>query len=293
MTLLRLRPASAIAIGSILLGLPFAHGQTVFTQWTFDNVPAAPTTTNTSPTASTGSGTAASLGMGLFTGPDASNIENVVGTDTGTVDGLPNNTGTANNMWRVVGTNGWNSGAAIGTQGAQFLTSTSGEQNIIAQFDMYITAQGENTFQAQYTINGTSWINAPLTYAGSAIAGNAAGSVLTNSTNSKIVTGTYFQAGLSGTGNDAQFDGFTVNLTGVSAVNNDPNFGLRIVNAATGSAVLNLSKGTALNNTSGNWRLDDVTFEGTAIPEPSTWALITGCLALGYVALRRRTALQA
>ena len=291
-----LKNTLALAIGSaILLAAPGALAQTVFTQWTFDNLTNG--TATTSPAASTGSGTASSVGMtatgGPYatanaTGPDTSNIDNVVGTDTGSVDGLANNTATANNMWRIVGTNGWNSGAAIGTQGAQFLTSTAGEQNIVAAFDIYVTAQGESSFQAQYTINGTTWINAPLTYAGAAIAGNGAGSVTTNSTNASIVTGTYFQA--SAAGGDTQFDGFQVNLSGVTAVNNDPNFGLRIVNAATGTAVTNVKTLGALNNTSGNWRLDDVTFEGTAIPEPSTWALILGSFALAIAAWRRRQA---
>jgi len=287
----RIRTASALALGSILLlGLPLARGQSAFTQWTFDSLAVG---TNLSPAPSTGTGTTSSLGMGLFTGPDTSNIDGVVGTDNGSYDGLPNNTGTANNMWRIVGSNGWNNGAAIGTQGAQFLTSTVGQQGITAQFDLYITAQGESSFQAQYTSDGTTWINAPLTYAGSLIAGNGAGSVTTNSSNPNIVNGTYFQAGVSGAKNDAQFDDFTVNLTGISAVNNDPNFGLRIVNAATGSAVTNLSLGTALNNTSGNWRIDNVTFEGQVIPEPSTWALIAGCAVLGWAVIRRSPALQA
>jgi hypothetical protein len=194
-------------------------------------------------------------------------------------------------MWRIVGTNGWNSGAAIGTQGAQFNASTVGEQNITASFDIYITVQGESSFQAQYTTNGTTWINAPLSYAATQISGNGVGSVLTNSSNANIVQGNYFQA--SADTSDAQFNGFTVNLTGISGVNNDANFGLRIVNAATGTAVTNLKTLGALNNTSGNWRLDNVTIEGTAIPEPSTWALLAGSVVFAAVLVRRRQLAQA
>jgi hypothetical protein len=289
----------ALAAASLVAGTR-AGAQSVFTAWNFDNLTSG--ATSFSPAASTGTGTALSIGMtsstsgaGSFptagaTGPDTSNIFTLQGTDTGSVDGLSNNTSAANLTWRIVGTNGWNSAAAIGAQGAQFSASTVGEQNITASFDLEITSQGESSFQAQYTINGTTWLNAPLTFAGAAIAGNGGGSVLTNSLNANIVNGTYFQATASGKGTDQWFDGFTVNLSAISAVNNDPTFGFRIVNAATGTAVTNVSQLAALNNTSGNWRLDDVTFSGTAIPEPSTWALIAGCVVLGSAMLRRRFA---
>jgi hypothetical protein len=278
----------SLAIGSIIvLASPLLRAQSTIAAWNFDNL--ANGLTTSSPAPSTGLGTSSSVGMtstGVLnyptpnaTGPDTSNIDNVQGTDT-------DNSSTNNNVWRIVGTNGWNSGTAIGTQGAQFNTSTAGETNISVSFDIEITVQGEANLQVEYTTNGTLWQNAALTFTG------AGATILTNSSNSNIVNGSYFHG--APTVNDTWFNGITANLTGITAVNADPNFGIRIVNAATGAADVNLKTNGALNNTSGNWRLDDVTISGTAaIPEPSTWALVIGVLALGFAAIRRRTAVRA
>jgi hypothetical protein len=44
-----------------------------------------------------------------------------------------------------------------------------------------------------------------------------------------------------------------------------------------------------INNTSGNWRFDDVTISGVAsVPEPSSWAL-AGIVAVAFAGLRRIT----
>ena len=46
------------------------------------------------------------------------------------------------------------------------------------------------------------------------------------------------------------------------------------MSAATGTDDTNTA-GTALNNTSGNWRFDEVTLSGTAgVPEPSALAFV-------------------
>jgi hypothetical protein len=270
-------------LGALSLFLaPLSDGQSVITEWQFDTQTAG--TTTSSPTTTIGSGTASTLGMLLYanagkSASDTSGIYNVAGTDV-------DNSGTGNNAFRIVGNNGWNSGAAIGTQGAQFNVSTASFTSIAVSFDIEITTQGESAFQVQYTTNGSTWLNGAISYAGSP----SSGSVLTNSTNPNIVNGSYFKGA---TGTDTWFNGITLNLSGVSAVNNDPSFGIRIVNATTGSANTALA-GTALNNTSGNWRLDDVTVEGlTAIPEPADYALALGIAALAAVLLRRRQRLAA
>jgi hypothetical protein len=89
--------------------------------------------------------------------------------------------------------------------------------------------------------------------------------------------------------NGGWYDGITADLSGISAVNNDPNFAVQIVNASTGVDDINQA-GTAYNNSSGNWRLDNVVISGTlvAVPEPTTLALagLGGLAAL--VAVRRR-----
>jgi hypothetical protein len=268
-----IKKTTLIAVGCLsFLAFTQANAQIVITEWKFDNLSAA---TNLTPAPSTGSGTATSMGMALFTGPDISDVTVAQGTDS-------DNSGASNQAWRVRGSNGWNSGAAIGTQGAQFNADTTGFTGINLTFDVQITAQGEANLQVEYTTDGSTWQNAGLTYAG------AGGSILTNSSNSNIVTGSYFHG--NATVNDTWFNGITANLSGVSAANNDANFGIRIVNAATGSSDVNLKTNGALNNTSGNWRFDDVTISGAAaVPEPGTCALMfAGFITLlGFQVCRR------
>ena len=252
--------------------------QSTITEWTFDNLTAG---SNTAPAPSTGSGSAASMGMAAYlsagaTPPaaDDSNIYNLQGTDL-------DNSGAGNLTWRIVGNNGWNSAAAIGTQGAQFNVSTMGYAGITVSFDVDISKRGEADLQLEYTTNGSTWINAALTFSGTG------GSILTNSSNANIVTGSYLNATF---GNDDWYNQVTANLTGVTSANNDANFGIRIVNAATGSANVDQT-GTALNNTSGNWRLDDVQVQGTSqsAPEPSTWAMLFFGL-VAFIGFRHRRA---
>ncbi len=175
----------------------------------------------------------------------------VLGADGGSSDGA------TTFIWRIRGTNGWNSGAAIGSQGAQFLTSTHGFSAISLQFDAYSTTAGEGKLQVEYTIDGSTWLNASNLSLGSASSSNTA--IATNSSSPNTVTGSYFVF----TGAQAWHNGLTVDLSGVSGVANDPNFGIRIVNAATGADCVNLA-GAAINNTSGNWRLDEVKILGSS-----------------------------
>jgi len=185
--------------------------------------------------------------------PDNSNI--VAGADTGS----PNSDPAVTNAWRIVGNNGWNSAAPIGSQGAQFLTSTTNYSSIEATFDLYATAQGSAKIQVEYTTNGTTWTNVPAADL-SIQAGDTNISVQNNATSGNTTTGGYFDITGGGSTN-LWYNGLGVNLEGISAVNNDPTFGIRIVNASKGADDVNIS-GAALNNTSGNDRLGDVQITG-------------------------------
>ena len=244
--------------------------------WTFENNSVA---TNTAPTASTnnsvGTPTAGSIGMtGAFTsgaGVDSSDILVGKSSDTGS-----NTVADLTNTWRIraaggTGTNnGWSTGAGIGTQGIQFGVNTSGFSNIQITFDWYSTSAGEANLQFEYTTNGSIWINAPLTLGGS----DSGASIVDNSSGSlaNTVVGSYVHGAGGSLGQD-WFTGLTANISDVNAAN-DSSFGFRIVNAATGSADVTMT-GAAENNTSGNWRFDNVNVTGAAaVPEPSTYAAI-------------------
>ena len=257
------------------------------TEWNFNNVA---TGVNTSPATSTGTGTASTLGM---------NIDSATGTvDSTTTDTSDINnstplssdpgTGGVNTQWRIrggngttspgTGTNAWTSLAPIGSQGAQFAVSTAGFNNIQVSFDWSPTGQGEGKLQLQYTLNGTTYFNVPA----SLLTVPTGATLSTNTTSANTVMGGYIQSSAA-----VYYNGITANLGSIAGASNDATFAIRMVNASTGADDVNATGG-ALNNTSGNWRFDEVTIAGTAItaggvPEPGTNAL--AALGLGAVAL--------
>ncbi|HXD00513.1 MAG TPA: PEP-CTERM sorting domain-containing protein [Verrucomicrobiae bacterium] len=253
-----------------------AHGSTI-TAWTFENNAIG---VNNSPTASTGTGTASSIGMDVYPTPNVGvTTDDVVlgkNSDTG-ANGIANTTQT----WRVRAqagangaANGWSSLAPIGTQGAVFAASTVGYNSINVSFDWYATTQGEANMQLEYTTDGINWNNVALTLAGS----DAGLVVLNNTTSANTVMGSYVSDNVLVNGSPAGqdwFTGLTATITDPNAAN-DPKFAIEMVNASTGADNVSTA-GTALNNNSGNWRFDNVVISGvTAAPEPSTFAL-AGC----------------
>jgi hypothetical protein len=251
--------------------LPGAQAGTI-TAWTFENNTIA---VNNNPAPSTGLGTASSIGMNVYPTPNVgvTTDDVLAGTagDTG-VNGVANTT----QIWRVRAqagsngaANGWSSLAPIGTQGAVFDASTVGYNAINVSFDWYATNQGEAKLQLAYTTDGSTWHNVPLMLSTS----DAGLAVLNNSTSPNTVNGSYVSI-TGGTGQD-WFTGLTAIINDPNAANN-PNFGIEMVNAATGADNISAS-GTPLNNNSGNWRFDNVTISGTAlvssVPEPATFAL--------------------
>ena len=280
----------SVSLGCLLLlALPRANAQAI-AGWSFENDPVA---VNNSPAPSTGSGTADSIGMNLYATPNVGVTQDdvLVGAsgDTG-VNGVADLT----NIWRIRGqagtngsANGWSSAAPIGTQGAQFFVPTTsvttGALNV--SFDWYATTQGEANLQLEYTTNGGStWQNAALI-----LGGSDAGLLLkTNSSSVNTVLGSYV-SDTKPNANAGQdwFTGLTATINNPAALD-DAGFGIELVNASTGADDIS-TQGTALNNTSGNWRFDNVTVSAAAVPEPSSWALGV-VVALAFVGLRRRFA---
>jgi hypothetical protein len=271
-----------------------AHAQsTTLADWTFDNITAKTITSSPAPT--TGTGTATSLGMtNSYNGTTAVTTDDIdlgATTDTG-ANGLADTT----NTWRVRGQtpgNGWSSQAAIGTQGVQFGVNTTGYQSVTVAFDWYATTQGEANLQLQYTTDGTTWNNVAINIGANASAGLAA-LTNTNAADTNTVQGAYISDNLVNNGSKAGqdwFQGLTATISDPAAAN-DPNFGFRLVNASTGADDVS-TQGTALNNTSGNWRFDNVEVFATpvsAVPEPgSAGMMLLGlCSVFGFAALNRR-----
>ncbi|HKD37695.1 MAG TPA: PEP-CTERM sorting domain-containing protein [Pirellulales bacterium] len=176
--------------------------------------------------------------------------------------------------------NGWSSLAPIGTQGAVFAASTVGYTGINVSFDWYATNQGEAKLQLEYTNDGVTWNNVPITIP----AAETQISALTNLVPGNTVVGSYVLGSPAGQGQN-WFPGLSAVINDPAAANN-PSFAIEMVNAATGADNTSV-KGTALNNNSGNWRFDNVTISGTVVPEPSTLVL-SACAVVALICLRRR-----
>ena len=247
--------SAALAVVCALGLAPLALGA-VITAFTFENLS---TGVNNSPAPEVGVGTATPLGMTNNFTPSPSITSADVLSNPGS--------STPSLAWRIRGNgdapnngNGWAAAAPQYSQGAEFFTSTLGFQDIVLTYDWRPTTQGVKHQQVQYTSDGNTWTNVgPLQV---------------------------------GPGSEAWVNGIMIDLSAIPAVNNNPAFGVRIVSAyapdgPNAGQYVNLA-GNPINSTSGNWRLDSITFSGNAIavPEPAS-ALLLVC-AVGGCCLARR-----
>ena len=193
--------------------------------------------------------------------------------------------------WRVRGTanNGWALAAPQYTQGAQFNVSTVGFSNIVLSFDWFSTTQGIKNLQVQYNTdvnNAAGWTN----FAG-VFGGNVA-TVKDASNNTQLVA---FANGYNTQAVGTNVTSNTINFVtnAIAGVANNANFGVRLVSAfdpATGN--YGGASGGTYNDSSGNWRFDQIAVRGVAIaastPDaPSLFLFAVG--GLGAVLARRRT----
>jgi hypothetical protein len=276
-------PRGANALNPLPLNSPLMQPPTsnVIAGWNFNGV----TGTQLTPAPSTGVGTAKALNMTngytySTTPPTVGSVDGSNVTKT-TLSSDPSGTATHNigpnnnEAWRVVGVgltgtqavgtpgtgNGWNLAAPPCTQGAEFDVNTTGFHYIVFQYDWYTTNQGVRDLQALYTTDGSTWTPVgPIQVSGG-------GSVFNNQ--------------------------ITINFhaLGITSVENNPNFGVRLVSVfdpdyigtpaysipsggnvcsagATGTytaaSLANNNQPVVYNNSSGNWRFDEVNVLGTA-----------------------------
>jgi hypothetical protein len=258
-----------LSVATAIIAAATASQAQVIAGWDFDagGTVAAPDNT---PAATSGSGTASVLGMNNTYNSTTSTADADVLASAGA------STGSGSYGWRVRGTpgNGWSSQAPIASQGAEFTpaTGSSGYNSITVSVDIDTTAQAEGRLAIEYTLNDTAvtpvWELATITSAGTVATGTP-GSIQIGS-DANIVAGNYVQLSTTAGWNNL----ITASL-GADA-DNDPNLAVEIVNATTGADDLNVA-GTAYNNSSGNWRYDNVNIDGTptAVPEPTSLALIS------------------
>src|SRR5271157_2807751 len=121
----------------LLASLSAAEAQITLSAWTFDNLALG---VNSSPSPSSGSGTASAIGLG-----SSPSVVSLAGSSSGLA-----------NSWQL---SGFTTNAAIGAQGAQFGASTVGYYQIQVSFDVYATTNAEAALQVQYTTEGSIWHN--------------------------------------------------------------------------------------------------------------------------------------
>jgi hypothetical protein len=239
----------SLLAAAAVVGLASSAFASTIANWTFTAAVASP---DNNPAPTVGTGTASSLGMTGYT--------NAVGLNTSVTDDVTSTSGDSTSSgfaWRIRGNdNGWALSAPQYTQGAEFDVPTTGFNNITVSFDWFSTTQGVADLQEQYTTDGTTWTNInPLLVA-----------VSNGYSNNNVI-----------------------NLSSIPGTSNDPSFGIRLVSAydPTAGTYLGAAGGT-YNNSSGNWRFDNITVAGTAVATPEPASL--GLLAVGGLALiaRRR-----
>jgi len=207
--------------------------------WTYEPQQGALAT----PTANTGAGTSAIIngGGGTITPMVRTGM---AGTGCGNQNGA--------NAWAF---EPFDPGSANEASGAQYKVSTAMYQNITVTWDQRWSNTAPNTLRLQYTTNGSTWTNFAMT------SGN------TSFCNGSINANGCFETNSTGD----QYRRISVNLSAITAANNNPNFGVRILAAhyqATGQFRQCAAPGS-IAGTAGTWRFDNVAVNGTLMPGPN------------------------
>ena len=255
--------SAALAAVGALAGKSAADTFSPIAVWDFNNlsvgVNTSPTPSYPNPAPPLGAAQLLSLGMtnnytdanGIVGSVDSSDVLSQSGSSD------PN---ALNNTWRMRGpalnttgnNNGWNLAAPQYTQGAEIDVSTVGRTGIKLTFDWFATNQGVRDMQEQYTTDGLNW---------------------TNINDLQIANPNAF------------INGMTIDFGGITAVENNSKFGVRLVSAfdpgisggtTYASATLASGNPVAYNNLSGNWRFDEIIVGGfgttvVAINPNLTW----------------------
>jgi hypothetical protein len=213
----------------------FSAADAQITTWTFEPLQGAAAT----PTPNTGAGSS-SIVPGATQSPGTA-----TGMDPVTLGGCGTQNGSANGAWQF---SNFNPGSATETNGVQFNASTASYSNITFSWDMRFSNTAPNTVRLQYTTDGTTWTNFVMTSGNTTI---CAGTSITSNGCFQTNTGDVYRR-------------TTVNLSAITAANNNANFGVRLVAAfdpASGQFRQATTPSSVATNT-GTWRFDNIIISG-------------------------------
>lgn len=169
--------------------------------------------------------------------------------------------GTSNGCTQTSGTGSWhfgtaNPGTTENSSGAQFMVSTAGYGNIVFEYDHRFSGTSTRTVRIQYTTNnGIEWINyhvTPTDYSNFC------------SDRGGIDDGKIDVTDPVGINVSDSWSRRTIDFSNIPGVENNPEFGVRVV-AAHFQSTGEFRQSNNVNNqaTAGTWRFDNVTFYGT------------------------------
>ncbi len=226
----------------------FANAQ--IASWTYESL--LGTDTNPTPNIGSGSSSVVNLGGGTIGSTGNYQATGMSGTGCGAQNG--------SNAWAL---NPFDPGSTNEKNGVQYNVSTVGNQNILVTWDQRFSNTSPNTVRLQYTTDGSTWTNFVMTTsnttycAGSSI--NANGCFETNA-------GDVYRR-------------ITVDMSAITAINNNANFGIRMVAAyyqSTGQFRQSATPASTAGTT-GTWRFDNVTISGQT---PPTASVISGTASI-------------
>jgi len=143
----------------------------------------------------------------------------------------------------------------------QFQSGSIGATGLSLSFDQISSNTGPGSFQLAYSTDGSTFTNSGAAYT---VIANASPNVWNSTT--PITTSS-----------------FSFDLSGITALNNQPNIYFRLIDASTVSA----NGGTVA--VAGTSRVDNFVISAVTVPEPGALAALLGGVAFLGVIRRRRT----
>jgi hypothetical protein len=220
-----------VLLGTLLI--KSVNSQNIIAQWHYNTITGSPLTYNSD----LGSGTSSIVGS-MVVAASATGMDPIIGNGCGAQNG------TNPGAWSFTA----NPGASNESSGVQYNASTVGQQNIRFSWDQRWSGTSANTVRLQYTLDGTVWNNFTM-----------------DNTNTTFCNGSLDQGRFQNNGVGDQYRRIIVNFTGIPAVNNNANFGVRLLAAhyqTTGQFRQTINP--TLAATAGTWRFDNVMIEGLA-----------------------------